>query len=208
MPQPSTLGPVPIYCLSAPPKDSSGVHGLAGVDVADVAGVPVERGLELEADALEADRRPVGVLAGGLLAQLPHLGGVGAGPVGAFLGDLLEPLSVAIDRIAATEIGGGEPEVGDHAEIDRRAAGKADGIEPDRDQLRAGRGALAEAVAEVEQHVGLAGIAHVAKLRADIERMPGRERLRPEAELAGLPGDRQAEQLGELDQSPCRRGTR
>ena len=63
-----------------------------------------------------------------------------------------------------------------------------------------GAGALAVAVAEVEQHVDLARIAHVAQQRSEIERMPRRERLRPEAERSRLAGDRQAEQLGELDQ--------
>ena len=112
----------------------------------------------------------------------------------------LSRASVAIDADRRDQIGGGEPDVGDHAEIDRRAARKALGIEADGDELRPRRRALAVLVAEVQQHVGLAGIAHVPELRAHIERMPGGERLRPEAEIAGLPGDGKTEQLGELDQ--------
>ncbi len=70
--------------------------------------------------------------------------------------DLLE---LRLGRHAADrrdEVGDREPQIGDHAEVDRRAAGEARRIEPDRDQPRARRGALAVLVAEVEQHVGLA----------------------------------------------------
>ena len=40
----------------------------------------------------------------------------------------------------------------------------------------------------------------VRSMRADEQRMPGRERFRPIAEIAHLAGDRRAEQLGELEQ--------
>src|SRR5437016_5768652 len=45
------------------------IDALAGIDIADVAGVLVERGFELEPDALEADRGAIGVLARDLLAE-------------------------------------------------------------------------------------------------------------------------------------------
>jgi hypothetical protein len=139
------------------------------------------------------------MLAGDGLAELPHLGGVGARPCGALLGDLFEPLTRRHAADRRHQIRGRQPEIRHHAEIDRRDAGKARWVEPDRDQPGPGRRALAVAVAEVQQHIDLARIAHVAQLRPDEERMPGRERLRPEAERARLSGDRQAEELGELE---------
>src|SRR4029453_2351605 len=64
------------------------VDGLAGVDVADVAGVLVEPAFELEPDPLEAYGRALRVFARDALAELPHLFAVGAGAGGALLGDL------------------------------------------------------------------------------------------------------------------------
>src|SRR5262249_23121553 len=49
------------------------VDGLAGIDVADVAGVLVEPAFELEPDALEAHGRALRVFARDALAELPHL---------------------------------------------------------------------------------------------------------------------------------------
>src|SRR5215510_15156309 len=158
------------------------VDGLAGIDVADVAGVLLEGAFELEPDALEAHGGALRIFARDALAELPHLRAVGAGAGGALLGDLLEPRGCRQLADRRREIGGCEPHIGHHAEVDRPAAGETRGIEADRDQLRPGRGALAVTVAEVQQHVDLAGVAHVAQLRPDIERMAGRERLRPEAE--------------------------
>jgi hypothetical protein len=119
-----------------------------------------------------------------ILSELVHLGGVGTRAREPLLGDLLEPRlrGHAADR--GDEIGGRQPDIGHHAEIDRRAPGKARGVESDRDQARSGGRALAVAVAEVQEYVGLAGIAHVAQLRSDIERVPGGEGLRPEPERA------------------------
>ena len=53
MPQPRMFGLVREILLVVAAERHQRVHGLAGVDVADVAGVAVERGLELEPDALE-----------------------------------------------------------------------------------------------------------------------------------------------------------
>src|SRR5262249_53966517 len=58
------------------------VDGLAGIDVADVAGVLLEAAFELESDALEAHGRALRVLARDALAELPHLRAVGAGAAG------------------------------------------------------------------------------------------------------------------------------
>src|SRR5258707_1359545 len=67
------------------------VDGLAGIHVADVAGVLVERAFELEPDALEAHGRALRVFTRDGLAELAHLRAVGAGAGSALLGDLFEP---------------------------------------------------------------------------------------------------------------------
>src|SRR6516225_7855681 len=110
------------------------VDGLAGIDVADVAGVLLEGAFELEPDALEAHGGALRIFARDALAELPHLRAVGAGAAGALLGDLLEPRGRREVADRRREVGGREPHIGDHAEIDRAAAGKARGIETERDQ--------------------------------------------------------------------------
>src|SRR5262249_61029847 len=67
------------------------VDGLAGIDVADVAGVLLEGAFELEPDALEAHGGALRIFARDALAELAHLRAVGAGAAGALLGGLLEP---------------------------------------------------------------------------------------------------------------------
>src|SRR5262249_62317118 len=67
------------------------IDGLAGIHIADVAGVLVEPAFKLEPDALEAHRRALRVFARDGLAELAHLRAVGAGAGGALLRDLFEP---------------------------------------------------------------------------------------------------------------------
>ena len=153
------------------------VHLLAGIDVADVAGVAIQVALELEPEPRQRDWRLIGPFAGDLLFDLPHLGSVFAHPIGALLGDLLEARVGREAPHGRDQILQRELEIGDHAEIDRVGARKARRVKADRDQLCPGRCALAEFVAEVEQYVGLAEEAHVRELRANIQRMPGRERF-------------------------------
>src|SRR5437660_4200497 len=167
--------------LVAAAEGQQWVDGLAGIHVADVAGVLVERAFELDPDALEARGRALRVFARDGLAELAHLRAVGAGAGGALLGDLFEPRRSCQLADRRREVGSREPHIGHHAEVDGTAAGEARGIETDRNQLHPGRGALAVAVAEAQQHVDLAGIAHVAQLRPDVERMAGWKRPRPEA---------------------------
>ncbi len=104
----------------------------------------------------------------------------------ALVGDLLEPRRRRHAADRGVEIGDGEPQVRHHGEIDRRAARQTRRIEPDRDQFGARRRHFAPAIAEIEQHVGLARIAHGPQQRADEQRMAGRERLRPVAERTGF----------------------
>src|SRR5262249_11465383 len=104
---------------------------------------------EREPDPLEAHRRALRVFARDGLAELPHLLAVGAGAGGALLGDLLEPRGCRQLADRRGEIGGREPYIGHHAEVDRSAARETGGIETGRDQLHPGRGALAVTVAEI-----------------------------------------------------------
>ena len=176
------------------------VHGFSGIDVGDVAGVAVEIGFELEPEPLHADWRRIRQAARDRLPRFRHLRRIGPGLCRALLGDLLELRRGRHAADCRGEIGDGEPQIGHHGEIDRRATRKARRIEPDRDQFCARRRQFAPAIAEVEQHVGFSRIAHGAQMRADEQRMPGRERFRPIAEVAHLAGDRRAEKLGKLDQ--------
>src|SRR5262249_21758187 len=139
----------PDVVLGGTAEGQERVDGLAGVDVADVAGVLLEGAFELEPDPLEAHRRALRVFARDGLAELPHLRAVSASAGGALLGDLLEPRGCRQLADRRREIGSREPHIGPHAEVARPAAGEAGGIEADRDQLHSGCGALAVTVAEV-----------------------------------------------------------
>src|SRR5262249_56797992 len=108
----------------------------------DVAGVLLEGASELEPDALEAHGRALRVFARDALAELAHLRAVGAGAGGALLGDLPEPRGCREVADRRRELGGREPHIGHHAEVDRATAGEARWIAADRGPLRSRRGAV------------------------------------------------------------------
>src|SRR5262249_57310171 len=101
------------------------VDGLAGVDIADVAGVFFQRAFELEPDALEAHRRALRVFARDALPELQHLRAVGAGGPGARLGDLLEPRRRGEAADPRDEVDGPGPPVGPPGKVARGRGGPA-----------------------------------------------------------------------------------
>ena len=159
------------------------VHGLSGIDVGDVAGVAVEIGFELEPEPLHADRRRVGEPARDRLPRIRHLRRVGARACAARCSAIsLSRDAVAMLRIAAVRSAMASRRSATMARSTGALRARLVGSSRIEISLVPGAADLAPAIAEVEQHVGLARIAHGAQMRADEQRMPGRERLRPIAE--------------------------
>ena len=97
------------------------------------------------------------------LAFVLHLLRVRAHARRALLGHVLERRCGRHAADRSDKIGRGKFQIGHHRQIDRRSSRQARRVEPDRDQPGTGRSDFAPAVAEIEQHVGLAREAHGAQ---------------------------------------------